>query len=568
MSLHEDYKNLLEMNKEMDSQLVTLISLNDESIVNIYGLDLKIKNVLLNYTADDVDNFSDDDILKCLKDSFSGEGENTNIKNMIENHELNDEYRDKPYSEYAKYVFKEIIESNNTIRDMKKKKEEIETELKNFTDDYFSYVNSTEYKDRKLEKIKEMREKAESEEDPYEKKKIQDMLNALEKAEDLSFLMDHINEKGTKEVDNIASIFFDKERSSIVMKKFATRIPKFGYNQNVYKHFFNIEEMFLPDEYNKFNNLFLFHVMRTISFMDPYDKNDNLYASSIFVKIYNLIYHKYPTKEVEDEFIEFIKKFDDMFVEKWSDRFAAYNVTSPDHPERIKKEVEIDQKTRMMLIAQLQNRGVEPDTTMSTVDLRHLLDDVLEKEKKKEEEEESVEKEDYNPDDMTSLTPNEIPPEELEPLEEDEDEHDIPPEIADVLKNDDRFVVFLGSKDYLHDLPMTGNEDGDSWLVLWKESNDPNGEKEELNKPFIWVDDKWVTVDNQESENIEPGIPMIEKEVYVDRFRYYYVKDEDSDTYTYYTREDIICEKDVPELTVLQLVNGGVLTKETRLFKI
>ena len=66
-------------------------------------------------------------------------------------------------------------------------------------------------------------------------------------------------------------------------------------------------------------------------------------------------------------------------------------------------------------------------------------------------------------------------------------------------------------------------------------------------------------------ESVKDDTPtLVQKDVYVDRYGYYYMQDGESDTYTYYTRENTIHESGVPELTVLQLMNAGVLTKETR----
>ena len=556
MSLHEDYKNLIEMDKEMDSHLNMLNELNDKSITEVYGLNLMIKDVLSKYTKEDVDKFTEEEINDILEKAFSGYGENENIKNMKENHQGSEEYRDKPYSEFAKFVFKDIVDSNETIKDMKEKKEQIGEELKNFSNDYFNYVNSPEYKERKQKRIQELREKAKSEENPSVKSDIEHMLHVLEKSEDLSFLMDHIEERGPKEIDNIANVFFDKERSSIVMKKFASRIGKFGYNPGVYKHFFNIEEMFLPEEYHKFNNLFLFHVMRTISFMDAYNKDDNLYVSSILVKIYNLIYHKYPTKEQENEFIDYIKAFDDRFVEKWSNEFVEKNVTDPNHPERIKKEAEIDQKNRLMLIAHLQNRGVDPDTSLSTTELRHMLDEVLEKEQKEEEKKEPVQKEEYKSSDVTPLTPSEVvdEPEEIDEEDTEEDEDDdgeifVEIEGEDAELNEEVFITPTLSKDEQREAFQNSI---DHKKELDNEMNaQARAEIAEEKKEFL--------------ENVKDETPtLVQKDVYVDRYGYYYIQDEESDTYTYYTRENTIHESGVPELTVLQLMNAGVLTKETR----
>ena len=83
------------------------------------------------------------------------------------------------------------------------------------------------------------------------------------------------------------------------MEKFRIRIKRLGYDENTYKMFFNIEEMFLPEEYYPMNNMFLFVAMRFISYADTNNKNDAMFCSSLLIKMYNLVYHRFSTPEEE-----------------------------------------------------------------------------------------------------------------------------------------------------------------------------------------------------------------------------------------------------------------------------
>ena len=80
----------------------------------------------------------------------------------------------------------------------------------------------------------------------------------------------------------------------------------------------------------------------------------------------------------EDEFIDIIRKIDDYFM-PYIDEFREKNVTSPNHPIRKKRDEEYDQKIRVMLIANLQNNGIDVDTNLSTEELRKMFDDVMNK---------------------------------------------------------------------------------------------------------------------------------------------------------------------------------------------
>ena len=64
------------------------------------------------------------------------------------------------------------------------------------------------------------------------------------------------------------------------------------------------------------------------------------------------------------------------------DDFEKYNTTSPLHPQRIQKDKEFEEKRRLMIIASLQNEGIEPDTSLETEELRKMLQDVIDKKSK------------------------------------------------------------------------------------------------------------------------------------------------------------------------------------------
>jgi hypothetical protein len=72
---------------------------------------------------------------------------------------------------------------------------------------------------------------------------------------------------------------------------------------------------------------------------------------------------------------------DDNF-KPYMETFTKYNTTSPNHPERKKRDEEYEQKRRMMIISSLKNEGLTPDTTLSTEELRSQLQEVIDKKSK------------------------------------------------------------------------------------------------------------------------------------------------------------------------------------------
>ena len=384
MAISDDYKELTGMIKSMDSDIKSLSDLADSTIIGIYELNPSIKDVLVEMSKEDLDAISEisqiNDILEKGKCDIEAYKSTWNALNGDD---------ESKYIESTKEMFVSYKESAMQIKELEEEKNKITEELKQVTENWFEYVNSSEYKQKKLNKLNELKEKANDETDPLAKKKILEMVDSMENGETLQFLFDRIEKNPEIETRAIIDSYFDSRKSQLIIKKFKSRLPRYNYNEDIYKMFFNIEEKFLPEEYKDFNNIFLFHVMRFISHTDTYNKRDSLYVSSILMKLYNQLYHKFGDSDAEMEFISLIKKFDDYFM-PYKDEFTEKNITSPNHPVRKKRMEEQEAKLRVMIIASLQNEGIEPDTTLSTEELRAQLQEVIDKKSKENEESSDV----------------------------------------------------------------------------------------------------------------------------------------------------------------------------------
>ena len=380
MAIADDYKELEGMIKSMESDIKTLSDLADSDIIGVYELNPSIKDVLMGMSQEELQAISEESqINEILK---QGNCDIDSYKSIWSS--MNDEPGDD-FVKSTKEMFLSYKDSASQIKELEDEKNKITDELKQVTENWFEYVNSAEYKQKKLDKLNELREKAESEADPLAKKKILEMISSMESGQTLQFLFDRIEKNPEIETRAIKDSYFDSAKSQLIIKKFKSRLPRYNYNEDIYKMFFNIEEKFLPEEYHDFNNIFLFHVMRFISHTDTYNKRDSLYVSSILMKLYNLLYHKFGDDDTEIEFLGVIKRFDDYF-KPYQDEFKEKNITSPNHPVRKKRMEEQEEKLRVMIIASLQNEGIEPDTTLSTEELRAQLKEVIDKKSKDAEE--------------------------------------------------------------------------------------------------------------------------------------------------------------------------------------
>lgn len=567
MNIKDDFNELRSTAHMMNEQLQILDNLVTTEITSIYGLDNRIRPALEKIHFSKIPEMTDEEVKTFLKENGD---EDSNIESLRKAQETaKEEWVDKPFYDFCRHALGSIKESLINIKKLERDRDTLSTNMKEIEDNYFNYVNTKEYKENKLKKIEEMEKEAENETDSVKKGQILRNLEYMKNAETLKFLTEYTDEKGQRAVDNIADVYFNHQRSSLVMKKFAVRIPKLGYNKDIYKFFFNLEENFLPEEYHAFNNLFLFHVMRTISFMDVDSKRDNLYASAILVKLYNLVYHKFGNQESEDEFVEFIRKFDDLFMEKWKDKFEANNVTNPKHPERIKKDEEAAKRKRMMTIAELKNRDIEPDTSLDTDTLTNQLKDAIEAEKNtmnNELDDWVKEHPDVNEDNNTDNTEvnDSLPVAYLNNENSDsQDTHNSNEEAPAIdLENAEQAMEVINASEdvdrFDKDLEAMGDE-------LRKEMNRDNPEgvietpKEEPDKE----DSDWVVPVQSRGTTAA----VVEEIVYVDVHGYYYRQMGDG-SYTYFTNEDKVYETGFTEDTILNLLGTGNLTKTFKQFKI
>ena len=382
MAIKDDLKQLQGTLKIMQDQIDTLNELADSNITEVYGLNITIKDVLNDITTERLRNMDENELIECLNKSDANSTEYTSYNNLKDDYDKYSENRQKPFVEYLRDVLLDVKKSLNDILKLKYEKLTTEKQIAEITDDYFNYLNSAEYKEKKKAHIAEMRDKLDDEPDEDKRKKMAHMLDTLDSAESCDFLFKRIDKYGTKELQSIKTSFFDNTRSAYVIQKFNDKLPRYGYDANVYQVFFNIEEKFLGEEYYDRNNLFLFFIMRYIAYADANNKDDAMLVSSILLKIYNLVYHRYETQEMENEFIEVIKKFDDYFIE-FNDYFAEHNTTSPNNPERQRKDKEREAKLREIMFDSLKKEGIEPAEDTPTLELRKMMDDIM---KKKQEE--------------------------------------------------------------------------------------------------------------------------------------------------------------------------------------
>ena len=376
---------------------------------------------------DEVTRQTDDEWVKGLcKDYYESSKHNENsddladdMLSIMENeNETSDDFETEYESHYGDMVRAILLQMKKDISSLKDSETDIkklEDESSEVTTEYMNYMCSPEFEERKHEHIADLKSKLETIDDEIERKKMEKMISDVEKSYDLSFLLDRLKENPKREAMNIVNTFFDDKRSSYILSRCKEKLPKIGFNVDVYRFFFNIEENYLPEKYHVYNNLFLFCVMRFISYANINSKTDCSFVRAIISSMSKLIYEKF-SEGKRDEFISLIEEVLSYF-EDYKEKFERDNFLHPNHPRRIEKDREHERDERKLMVDTLTLNDVEADfESMSTDDLKDFYKKTLDEIKEKKEKEKVKDLEEF-----IEKTKKEDSEEEAEKVKRDRD---------------------------------------------------------------------------------------------------------------------------------------------------
>ena len=257
----KDYKLIIDLIKTMNSEYNSLLDTVTDNLYNEYGLKKSVIENILPYDNEAIASMDFEALREFLHDNAIDSRYDSFTPDKTED-----------YRKIVKTVKSSSIVVNSSKMELKKLKDESEDILQ----EYFTYMSSDRIKQNRLKHIEDLKATLELEVDEKKKKELQKKIDNLESAMNFSFLKERFDKLGEKEIKNIEEGFFDSKKGSYIIERYASKITKFGYKDDIYKNFFNIEENFLDEKYSPFNNLFLFIVMRAIGYANPYDDKDKL----------------------------------------------------------------------------------------------------------------------------------------------------------------------------------------------------------------------------------------------------------------------------------------------------
>ena len=614
-TLQSSLSQAKELLDAMDEQIKMYDGVIDSMIAN-HGFNKRLRDVLSKMSKEAIEQIDSAKVDRIIAFTQSKLDEINAAKD-----EDTDEKKAMTFSEYCISCFKEIYDCCVQYADAIKEKENLDKEIRDITNK--SYDASTSSKAR-LEKVESLEKQLDTETDPDKKAKIQKMLNTVRKTEDLSFLTERIVKIGDNEVRNIINTFFHPKRSSLIMDKFRIRIKRLGYDENTYKMFFNIEEMFLPEEYYPVNNMFLFMAMRFISYADTNNKDDALFCSSLLIKMYNLVYHRFSTPDEEKEFIEQIKKVDDYFA-PYVETLTEKNVTSPNHPARQEAHRESEARLRESLCNAIVAHGeklTDEVVKMDVKELKEYLEKIVADEKAKKEAEVDTFVSEIEPEKAEEVESDNGETEDYEPENPEEDNSVMFPDMraaADALEADvdqkimgeiipdeeepavdeqkaDDTAEHTERKVILHPIYHKDATLSDEEVADVKEMIDNAAEGLNLDAATVAAineipaetvlktmdaqyvnDDRYqkakelhesrayesMVIERRGDVNVPVAFDMENQYAYVDNYGDIYIPTVDGKAYDFYdSRDGHRVEQNVDEIAVLQLCSSGAVTKK------
>lgn len=345
-----DYKIIVNMMREMDDQYNTMRESVENTVRTKYGFKEDILDFILPYEREYIDTMDPNEIKEFLNRHLIRETD----------------------PRYKTLDDKDLVKTMGVIKDLslallstKTEAESIRKESGEVLKEYFTYMSSDKIKKSREKRLEAMKKALESETDELAKSRMVKMIEAIEATINFSFLEKRFDRYGDKEINNIKECYFEDKRGKYIMDRYRARINRFGFNPEIYKYFFNIEENFLPKKYSPFNNLFLFIYMRMVAYSDPNDKTDTMLVQAATGALANLIYHKFNSTENEQYFLQVIMKVLDRFEDS-VEYFKENNTTYEEHPARKEAEANHEKQRKENIIKMLNDMnisGYDPDAS-------------------------------------------------------------------------------------------------------------------------------------------------------------------------------------------------------------
>lgn len=358
---YNDFKSIMDMIKSMDEQLKYLKDMSENLVRSNYGLKTSVLEDIIKYDKKDIETMELEPMVDFLSKYVMDENTLTDLKALSI-----DEVRAE---------MMEVKNSSLVLLSAKSGADKLKEESTTIFTEYMNYVTSDKAKEIKKKNLESLKQSLELEKDDRKKREMEEMIRVMESSMNYDFMYDRFRALGDKEVENIKNGFFSNRQGGYIMERFYKKMKMFGFKQDLYTYFLNIEETFLDEKYHPFNNLFLYIYARMIAYSDPYNKKDVMFANAINSGLASLVYHKFESTEQELNFKGIITGILDYFME-YREYFIENNTTYEKHPERIEYESGKEAALKKFYIEKLHSLDVTNfDETLPSKELKAIYEE-------------------------------------------------------------------------------------------------------------------------------------------------------------------------------------------------
>lgn len=288
--------NLVAKKKDIASMVETIRS-EQRKFISDGDLADKIDACLENLSVEDVENLTFDEVKEIF--NVDGEDKDMNVKVSDDNADLKFK---KDYLIFAKKSADTMTRFDEELEKIEAEMEENRKELDRVISEFGNMSNLIRAK---------LVDKINTAEDDHKK----DLYERLLYAFDCAMTFDNVKKfYSAFRKRQVVGDYKNDKTSNYIARRYKRVLEAYGIRFDLTK-FGNLEKLYLPEEYHKRPNIFLFSIIKMVSSwnIEDVDRVNGLFLTQFNTNIQNLFYNKFDSEETKANFIKNIIEVIDMF---------------------------------------------------------------------------------------------------------------------------------------------------------------------------------------------------------------------------------------------------------------
>lgn len=293
--------NLLRVHEQLENVNTYKKTINDSKLIVVKDNNIlaTIEERIDKISLEDLKAYTDEQI----DEIFTIDGNKVDLSNITDDKKKEAEFK-RDYLIYLK-------ESNEALKKIDEETKHLEEYLASQEAELNAALEA--YGDMSTYFYKKMKKDLEHTTDPKKKEKIEKMVYNYEDAMKFETLYKHYQKYSTK---NTIGDYHNDIRSQRLYEKYRLVMGKLGLKSDL-TSFDQLETRFLPEQYHKYPNLFLFSIIKYFAHrVGKCEKDvDGIFLSQLSVNLKKLYTDKFKDEEIKNEFLANIMKVLDLFYQ-------------------------------------------------------------------------------------------------------------------------------------------------------------------------------------------------------------------------------------------------------------